>query len=161
MEGVAFGHGRSVPAVVASGSRVRSAASGAAAAAVWAALEPLDRRLFRCDYSDVALLGKALTQRRGWPVVGLALHLANGAIFGLLFGEVARRVPFRARPLALGVALAEHAALYPLSYAVDRWHPARGEPGIPPLLTNARAFAQATLRHAVFGLVLGRLATIR
>jgi hypothetical protein len=59
---------------------------------------------------------------------------------------------------ALGMALAEHLTLYPLCWFVDRYHPARGEPGIPPLLRNGRAFAQATLRHAVFGLVLGRLA---
>jgi hypothetical protein len=29
---------------------------------------------------------------------------------------------------------------------------------VPPLLTNPRAFAQATWRHALFGSVLGRLA---
>jgi hypothetical protein len=56
------------------------------------------------------------------------------------------------------MALAEHVALYPLSYFVDRYHPARGAKGVPPLLTNARAFGQATARHAAFGLVLGRLA---
>jgi hypothetical protein len=55
------------------------------------------------------------------------------------------------------MALAEHVALYPLSGLLDRYHPARGEPGVPPLLRNARAFAQATWRHAVFGVVLGRL----
>jgi hypothetical protein len=55
------------------------------------------------------------------------------------------------------MALAEHAGLYPLCYFVDRYHPARGEEGVPPLLTNKRAFAQATARHALFGLVLGRL----
>ena len=56
------------------------------------------------------------------------------------------------------MALAEHLALYPLGHFVDRYHPARGEEGIPPLLTNRRAFAQATWRHALFGAVLGRLA---
>jgi hypothetical protein len=61
------------------------------------------------------------------------------------------------RRLALGMALAEHVALYPLAYFVDRYHPARGEEGIPPLLTNPRAFAQATARHALFGLLLGLL----
>ena len=30
--------------------------------------------------------------------------------------------------------------------------------GIPPLLRNRRAFGQATWRHALFGLVLSRLA---
>ena len=66
--------------------------------------------------------------------------------------------PQRRRKLALGMAIAEHVALYPLCYLIDRYHPARGEPGVPPLLTNPRAFAQATWRHALFGTVLGRLA---
>ncbi len=124
---------------------------------MWAAAEPLDRRLFRCDYSDVALLGKAVTRGRAWPVAGLALHAFNGAVFGLAFDAVQRRVGIRPRRLAVLLALAEHVALYPLTFAVDRWHPARGEPGIPPLLTNARAYGQATVRHALFGLVLGTL----
>ena len=54
--------------------------------------------------------------------------------------------------------IAEHTLLDPLCYVVDRHHPARGQPGIPPLLTNPRAFARATWRHAVFGIVVGRLA---
>ena len=138
--------------------RLRSAAAGAAAASVWAIQEPLDRRLFGCDYSDVAVLGKGITRRSGWRPVGLALHAVNGALFGLAYFEARRR--FRVDPgkLALGMAMAEHVALYPLTYFVDRLHPARGEPGVPMLLTNSRAFAQATWRHALFGTVLGRLA---
>jgi hypothetical protein len=138
-------------------SRLRAAAAGATAATVWAALEPLDQRLLGCDYSDVAVLGKAVS-RRHWLRVGLALHAANGAAFGLAFDELRRRTALPPRRLALTAALAEHVALYPLCFFVDRYHPARGKPGIPPLLRNPRAFAQATLRHAVFGLVLGRLA---
>ena len=133
------------------------AAAGAVAASVWSLLEPVDRRLLRCDYSDVLLLGKTFTQGRlAWPV-GFAIHAANGAIFGLVFGQVRRRAPYRKESVAIAMALGEHVALYPLSYFVDRYHPARGQAGIPPLLTNARAFAQATLRHALFGAVLGRL----
>jgi hypothetical protein len=138
------------------GGRGRAAASGAAAATVWALQEPLDRRVFRCDYSDVALLGKALTRGRYWPVAGLATHAANGALFGLAFHEVRRRVATPPRRLAVGMALAEHVALYPLSWFVDRYHPARGSRGVPPLVTNPRAFAQATWRHLLFGIVLGR-----
>ena len=55
------------------------------------------------------------------------------------------------------MALTEHVALYPLSWFVDRYHPARGSRGIPPIVTNPRAFAQATWRHLLFGVVLGRL----
>jgi hypothetical protein len=136
---------------------VHPAAAGAVAATAWAFLEPLDKRLLRSDYSDVAVLGKAVTRGPAWPAVGLALHAVNGALFGLAFDAARRQVRVEPRRLALAMALAEHVALYPLSYFIDRYHPARGEEGVPPLLTNARAFGQATVRHAVFGVVLGRL----
>jgi hypothetical protein len=139
-------------------SRLRSATAGAVAAAVWAAQEPLDQRILGCDYSDVAVLGKGVTRGPRWRTAGLALHVANGAAFGLAFHEVRSRSPIEGRRLALGMALAEHVALYPLCFFIDRYHPARGEPGIPPLLTDPRAFAQATWRHALFGALLGRLA---
>ena len=137
--------------------RLHPAIAGAVAATAWALLEPIDRRLFQCDYSDIALLGKAVTRGPLWRPTGFAVHAANGALFGLAFAEARRRLPVPKRRLALGMALAEHVVLYPLSYFVDRFHPARGEDGIPPLLTNARAFGQATARHALFGVVLGWL----
>jgi hypothetical protein len=138
--------------------RLRAAAAGAAAATVWGLAEPLDQRLLGCDYSDVALLGKAATRGPRWRAAGFAIHAANGAVFGLVFDELRRRVPVGPRKLAVAMALAEHATLYPTCALIDRYHPARGEPGIPPLLTNPRAFAQATWRHLLFGTVLGRLA---
>ena len=141
-----------------SGSRPRAAAAGAVAALVWGLQEPLDQRALRSDYSDVAVLGKAIARGRGWRAAGFAVHAANGALFGLVYHEARRRSSIGPRKLAVGMALAEHAALYPLCFFVDRYHPARGEPGVPPLLTSPRAFAQATWRHAVSGAVLGRLA---
>ena len=157
-ERVTFGHPCQASAVQAY-RKLRSASAGAAAATVWGLLEPVDQRLFACDYSDVALLGKAVTRGPRWRSAGFAVHVLNGAIFGLVFDGARRRLAIEPRRLALGMALAEHLSLYPLCYLVDRHHPARGEEGIPPLLTNPRAFAQATFRHAVFGLVLGRLAS--
>jgi hypothetical protein len=136
--------------------RWRAAGAGAAAALVWGALEPIDRRLFRYDYSDIAVLGKAFISGPGWRPLGFVLHSLNGAIFGLVYHEVSRRRPRNPRRLALELALLEHLALFSTGYFVDRYHPARGEPGIARLL-HPRAFAQATFRHAVFGLVLGRL----
>jgi hypothetical protein len=138
--------------------RTRAALAGAAAATVWGVLEPLDMRLFRSDYSDVALLGKAVTRGRGWRPIGLAWHAVNGAVFGVAFDVARERTGLPKRPLALGSALGEHLALYPLGYFVDRYHPARGEPGVPPLLRSPRAFAQATARHTLFGYLLGRWA---
>ena len=117
------------------------AAAGAASALAWAAVEPLDRRVFRCDYSDVELVG--FGSRR----LGFAVHAANGALFGLGFDAVRRRTSIDRRRLAVALALGEHAALWPLLLLIDR-----------KVATSPRAFAQGTFRHALFGLVLGRLA---
>jgi hypothetical protein len=121
--------------------RLRAAAVGAAAAALWGLQEPLDQRLFRSAYSDVEILG------RGRRSIGLALHTANGALFGVLFDAIRQRVDLDQRRLALGLALAENVALWPSIVLVDR-----------KLLTSPRAFAQATYRHTLFGFLLGRLA---
>ena len=137
-------------------SPARAAAAGAVAATAWGLAEPLDQRLLRCDYSDIALLGKAVTRGRHWQLAGFALHAANGAVFGLVYEEVRRRVRVDPRRLAVAMALAEHVALYPVGAVVDRWHPARGEPGVPMLVWNWRAYLQATWRHLLFGAVLAR-----
>jgi hypothetical protein len=121
--------------------RVRAAAAGSLAAVVWGLQEPLDQRVFGCDYSDVLFLG------RGRRSLGFVVHAANGALFGVAFGAVRRRVDVDQRRLALGLALVEHLALWPFISLVDR-----------SLVTSPRAFAQATYRHALFGLILGRLA---
>ena len=109
-------------------SRARDAAAGGVAAAVWALQEPVDRRIFRSDYSDVAILGKAVTGGRRWWLAGTALHVANGMLFGLAYHEVRRRRAVDPRVLALAMALGEHLALYPLGGLVDRFHPRRGTP---------------------------------
>jgi hypothetical protein len=138
-------------------SSMRAALAGAGAAVVWAAVEPLDKRLFRLDYSDVALLGKLVTRSPWWPAAGLALHAANGAAFGLAFDHLRRRTGAEPRRLALSLALAENFALFPLASQVERWHPAAGEAGVARIW-NVRGLAQATTRHALFGIALGRLA---
>jgi hypothetical protein len=38
--------------------QMRAALAGATAAMLWGLQEPFDKRLFRCDYSDVAVLGR-------------------------------------------------------------------------------------------------------
>lgn len=134
---------------------VRGALAGVVAAGVWAAQQPLDKLLFGVDYDDTELLGKALTRGRAWPGVGLVAHLANGALLGGVYAAVAPRlaVPSWSRgPIA---ALVEHVATWPLTIVVDRVHPARDE--LPPLAGSWPAFAQATWRHLLFGVVLGEL----
>jgi len=136
--------------------RSRAIAAGVAGTLVWAALEPLDRRVFRHDYSDVAVLGKTFTRGRGWLPLGVAIHAVNGVIFGLAYYEIGQRLGGDRRRLALRLALLEHLTLFPLGALVDRYHPARGEAGLASLF-SLRAFGQATARHALFGKVLGRL----
>lgn len=137
--------------------RSRAIGAGVAGTLVWAALEPVDKRVFRHDYSDVAVLGKAFTRGRGWLPLGLALHALNGALFGLVYYEIARRSRRDGRRLALELALLEHLVLFSLGALVDRHHPARGRPGVKKLF-SVRAFGQATARHTLFGVVLGTLA---
>ena len=75
-------------------------------------------------------------------------HAANGAVFG---ARLARRANRRQAGPPVALALAENAALWPLRALVDRYHPARGEPGAAAAPRNRAAFAQACWRHALFG----------
>lgn len=134
---------------------LRGALAGTAAAGVWSAQQPLDKRLFGCRYDDAELLGKAVTQGPLWPVVGGALHLANGALFGALYANVAPRVPLPSWSRGPLAGIAEHLATWPLVPLVDRVHPARRD--LVTLTGNVRAFGQATWRHLLFGIVLGEL----
>jgi hypothetical protein len=134
---------------------LRGAICGAVAAAVWALQQPADKLAFRSEFDDVELLGKAITRGDGWYPAGLAWHMQNGAVFGAAYANLAPVLPLP--PIARGpfVALVEHCFTWPLGYVSDRLHPARSE--LPRLGGNRRAFAQATWRHLVFGLVLGEL----
>src|SRR3954467_10610689 len=114
---------------------MRAALAGAVAATVWGLQEPLDRRLFRCDYSDVKLVG------------GLGVHALNGALFGIAFDVVRRRTDVDKRRLAAALAVGEHTALWPLLGLLA-----------PEGAKSPRAFAQGVYRHALFGVILGRLA---
>jgi hypothetical protein len=134
----------------------RGAFAGAVAAGVWAAQSPLDMKVFGVRYDDTELLGKAVTRRDpAWRVAGLALHLANGAAFGALYANVARRAPLPSWLRGPAAGLGEHVACWPLVLVTDRIHPARDE--LPTLGTSAAAFAQATWRHLLFGFVMGEL----
>jgi hypothetical protein len=134
---------------------VRGAAAGAVGAAVWAAQEPLDKRVFGVDYSDVELLGKWVTRGDEWPAVGLAIHLANGAAFGAAYALAKPFLPGPPVVRALIAGLAENFGTWPLIGVTEKVHPARSE--LPRLSGNPRALAQATWRHALFAVVLGVL----
>jgi hypothetical protein len=133
----------------------RGALAGAVAAGVWAAQQPLDKAAFGTAYDDVALLGKAVTREPAWLPVGVAMHVANGALFGAVYANVAPFVPLPAWARGPAAALAEHGAFWPLARFTDRLHPARRE--LETLSGNRRAFGQAAWRHLLFGIVLGEL----
>ena len=134
---------------------LRGAAAGAVAATVMALEEPLDRRLLDTDYSDVEIIGKLVTRGDEWRPVGFALHVQNGALFGVVYAQLKPFLPGPAPVRGLLYALTEHILTWPTVALIDRHHPARKE--LPALTGNGRAFAQATLRHALFGIVLGVL----
>jgi hypothetical protein len=110
---------------------LRGGVAGALATVVMTLEQPLDKRHFDSRY-DVEILGKLGAYTRLKP----GLH-GPPVLRGLLVG------------------LIEHVAAWPLTVVFDRYHPARKE--LPKLATNPRAFGQATIRHAVFGIVLGLL----
>ena len=134
---------------------LRGAVCGAVAAAVWALQQPLDKVVFSSRFDDVELLGKAVTRGDGWYPAGFAMHMQNGALFGAIYANLAPVLPLA--PVFRGptLALAEHLALWPLGAVSDRLHPARQD--LTALSGNRRAFAQATWRHLLFGVVLGEL----
>ena len=138
-----------------SAQTARGAVAGAVAAGVWAAQQPFDKAVFGVQYDDLELLGKAVTRGPAWVPVGTALHVANGALLGALYANVAPRMPLPSWARGPFAALLENLATWPLTIVAERVHPARKE--MPNLSRNPRAFAQATWRHLLFGFVMGEL----
>jgi hypothetical protein len=134
---------------------LRGGVAGAVATVVMTLGQPLDQRLFDSEYDDVEILGKLVTRGDHWQPIGFALHVQNGAIFGVAYTRLKPFLPGPAVFRGLLVGLVEHVAAWPTVALIDRYHPARKE--LPKLAANRRAFGQATVRHAVFGIVLGLL----
>ena len=129
--------------------------AGAVATAVMTLEQSVDKRLFDSEYDDVEILGKLVTRGDHWQPIGFALHVQNGAIFGAAYTRLKPSLPGPAVLRGLLMFLVQHVATWPATQLVDRYHPARKE--LPKLAGNRRAFGQATIRHAVFGIVLGLL----
>lgn len=132
---------------------MKGAAAGAVAAAAWAATDPLLKRLVGTSYSNARLLGRLVTRRRAWPVVGVAMHVVNGAVFGAAFERLGLRGP-KAGVIAAEV---ENTVLWPTMAIADRVHPDRRDGTWPPLVSSPGIAAQEVVGHAIFGAVLGTL----
>ncbi|HYZ70745.1 MAG TPA: hypothetical protein VE528_03705 [Thermoleophilaceae bacterium] len=134
---------------------LNGAFAGAIAAGLWAAQQPLDKRVGGSAYDDVELLGKAVARGPAWPLAGAAMHVGNGALFGAVYAQARPFIPGPVPLRGLVAGVVEHFGLWPLTGLVDRVHPARDE--LPQLAGNARAHAQALWRHVLFGIALGLL----
>jgi hypothetical protein len=135
---------------------LRGALAGAAAAGVWAAQQPLDKRVFGVDYDDAELLGAIVTRRRGDAetlAIGTLMHLGNGALFGALYAAVSPSVGGVGAARGLLAGMSENLATWPLTALVPAVHPIGRQ--FPKLWGDSRAFAQACWRHALFGTLLG------
>jgi hypothetical protein len=134
---------------------LRGAAAGEGTTVVMTLEQPLGKRLFDSNHDDVEILGKLVTRGDYWQPIGFALHVQNGAILGAAYPRLKPSLPGPAVLRGLLADLLEHVATWPMTVLVDRYHPARKE--LPKVAANPRAFGQATIRHAVFGIVLGLL----
>ena len=131
---------------------LRGGIAGAVATVVMTLEQPFDKRLFNSRYDDVEILGKLFTRGDDWQPIGFVLHVQNGAILGAVYARLKPSLPGPAVFRGLVLGLAEQVATWPLTVLFDRYHPARKE--LPKLAASRRAFGQATIRHAVFGIVL-------
>lgn len=134
---------------------LRGGIAGAAATVVMTLEQPLDQRVFDTRYDDVEILGKLVTRGDGWRPIGFALHVQNGAMLGAAYPRIKPSLPGPAVLRGLLAGLIQHVATWPMAVLVDRYHPARKE--LPKMAASPRVFGQATVRHAVFGIVLGLL----
>jgi hypothetical protein len=125
---------------------LRGALAGSVAAGVWLAQQPLDERVFGFQHDDAELLGRLAAGAAAPSALGALLHLQNGALFGALYANFAPSLPVAAPVRGPLAALLEQLATWPATALVE-----------PRLWRSGRAFAQATWRHLVFGLVLGEI----
>ena len=130
---------------------LHAAAAGAAAAAAWIAVEPVTRRLAGGTHRELRLVSGMLAGDRRGNALGWAVHLANGAAFGVAF----RRLGGHGVRRAVIAAQAENAILWPGMAIVDRVHPDVRSGRWPRLTTDRGTILQEIGGHLVFGVVLG------
>ncbi len=130
---------------------MRGAIVGAVAAAIWNGYDPLLKKAFGTPYTDSQVLGPFITQGEHEWLANLVTHMGGGFAFGWAFERLGGHGVKR----GVAAAVVENTALWPLIGLLEPLHPKRRSGEWPPLLTNGRAFASATVGHAVFGALLG------
>lgn len=134
-----------------------AAGAGVVGAVAYAVEMELDQRILDYPFDDLVLLARPVVSRRELVrPLGLAIHLANGALAGVVYARVCRLLPGPGWLRGLLFGQIENTLLWPLMLAVDRYHPARKDGSLPPAWSR-RNFVAAIARHAAFGLTLGLL----
>jgi hypothetical protein len=128
----------------------RGATVGAAAGVAWKALEPLLQREFRSAYSDAGIASRFVSPG---PVAAFVTQALGGAGFGAVFA----RLGGRGINQAVAAALVENAALWPLVWVIQRWHPDVRAGRWPKPFTDPGAIQVSFAGHALYGVLLGAL----
>lgn len=136
----------------------RAALAGAVASAAYAAEMYVDMAVTGSRLDDVQLLEGAIRGKRARvPVLGMALHLLNGAALGEVYAAIA--APYLPGPRwAKGVTFGALflVAVWPAVPLLDRIHPLIKQGELPPL-NRPVSIGQNVARHLVFGAVLALL----
>src|SRR4051794_18825046 len=137
-------------------------AAGLLAGLAFVAEELVDERLLGNVYSDMKLLGYAVTTRSPhWQILALLIHEFNSLVFAFSYHRLlGPRLPGRGWRRGLLAAMIESTGLWPLVYLANEVHPGIKR-GAMPRIAGPRDFVAATARHIAFGLVLGALCPVR
>lgn len=137
---------------------LRAVRAGLAGAAAYLVAQEIDRRMVNPRSNDLLLLGGMVTsQERLWRPLGLVMHFAAGATFGLLFQRIAApRLPGPYWLRGMLLAQIENASLWPIVLLLDRTHIAVRRGDLAPM-NQPVYFAQAVWRHLALGVLIGAL----
>ena len=134
--------------------------SGAAFLAEMAA----DQAIWPAGYSDMKLLGMAVTQRSPqYLALGVPWHLLNSVGFAWAYARVAGpRLPGPGPVRGLLFALIENNVLwFTLIPLTNHLHPAVRKGAMAPIRLGGIDWLVGCLRHVALGLVLGLLCPVR
>jgi hypothetical protein len=135
----------------------RAAIAGVVASAAYAVEMYLDIAATGSRFDDVQLVESAICGRTSRvPVLGMAIHLLNGAALGEVYAAVQNLLPGPGWIKGLIFGELFLLAAWPTVPLIDRFHPLI-KAGKMPKLTQRTTFAQNVARHTVFGVVLGLL----
>jgi hypothetical protein len=116
--------------------------------------------------ADIAISGRKVDDFKllaGWGplrdrerIAGPAIHLINSASLGALYSLIQDKLAGPGWLRGLTFATAENLTLWPIIIVLDRIHPAIRDGSLPEY-NHGWPFIAESLRHAVYGCVLGAL----